>query len=156
MYPFQSLWLYPNKKPLTHKNTGGQRKPLKHPVTNNTRPNKPATNQEAPKRRKEKNKAQRIRTKCKRKARIAKQQDKHRQNATNHRQEILEVSLRRSEGTHKVEEESNLRKNAVGKKSNNGHSMLFIGRQALGNQTPKQRIIETTCCLGIPRVGGSL
>ena len=47
------------------------------------------TNQQTPKRRKQKNKAQRIRTECKRKARDAKPQGKHRQNA-NHRQEILE------------------------------------------------------------------
>ena len=110
----------PTRNPRPTKTTGGQLKPLKHPVTNNTRPNNPATNQQTPKRRKEKNMAQRIRTECKRKARIAKPQGKYRQNATNHRQEILEVSLRRSEGTHKVEEESNLRKNAVGKKATMG------------------------------------
>ena len=41
------------------------------------------------------------------------------------------VSLRKNEGTQKVEEESTLRKNAVGK-CNSGHSMLFIEGQPLG------------------------
>ena len=154
------------RNPQPTKNTGGQQKPLKHsqilakqltkhPVTNDTRPNKPATNQQH-------QSAEKKRTRHKEYVPSVKE----RQGLQNARQtpskrskspsENSRALLRKSKGKHRrKKKQKTLRKNVVGKKQQKAQYAIYRGTAPRKAKRPTNAIIETTCCLGIPRVGGS-